>query len=244
MFYQVQRAFRAGTAQVDVMEGGRAAMSILTRELQSMRPTHVDGAMNLLVVPSEFPVRPPDTLTTQRLPSQATRDNYLRDLCFITRENDEWVATAYRVRNAASGVGTLYRMEVRRTNNSRPDLSALALSDLSWLVSTSRVDHTNFHQVVDGVVHFWVDAYTVDGWISSNGLFQLPGQAATLSYGFTNRVLPAYVDLELAVLEPGAVEKFRARPTTAATEYLSRQIGRTHVFRQRVAIRAGTSATE
>src|SRR5436190_8356573 len=49
MFYQVQRAFRAGTAQVDVMEGGRAGMLELTRELQQMSPTYFDGATNFQV---------------------------------------------------------------------------------------------------------------------------------------------------------------------------------------------------
>jgi hypothetical protein len=64
-------------------------------------------------------------------------------------------------------------------------------------------------------------------------------------YGFRSNALPAYLDIELAVLEPTALAKFRARgeigPAQAA-EYLARQIGRTHVFRQRVAIRP--AATE
>ena len=250
MFYQVQRAFRAGTAQVDILEGGRATMSVLTRDLQEMASTRFDGSMNFLVVPSEFTRRPPDSATVQRLPSSALRDNYLRDFCFLSRANDEWIATAYRVAGSATGVGTLYRMQVRRTNDSNPLISEQVIRDLSWMVATSRVDHTNFHQVVDGVVHLWADAYTGDGLLSSNAFFHVAGQASTLSYGFTNRALPAFVDLELAILEPGAVEKFRARldsaapdtPTPQATTFLEKQIGRTHFFRQRVAIKAGRNA--
>ena len=36
MFFQVQRAFRAGTAQADIMEGGRATMGLIVRDLQEM----------------------------------------------------------------------------------------------------------------------------------------------------------------------------------------------------------------
>ena len=247
MFYQVQRAFRAGTAQVDVLEGGRAVMSVLTREMLEMTPTRTDGSANLLIVPSRLP----DTSSGQRLPSQAVRDNYLRDISFISKVNDEWIGTAYRIREAASGVGTLCRMVVRRTNESNPFINEQVIRDLSWLISTSRVDHTNFHQVVDGVVHFWVDPYTPEGLLSSNAFFQLAGQGTTLSYGFTNRLLPAYVDVELAVLEPSTVAKFRARmipgdptPPARATAFLEKQIGRTHVFRQRVAIKAKTSEND
>jgi hypothetical protein len=205
--------------------------------------------MNFLIVPSELGTRPADATTAQRLPSGVLRDNYLRDFCFLSKVNDEWIARAYRVADSATGVGTLYRMEVRRTNDSNPLINEVIIRDLSWLVSTSRVDHTNFHQVVDGVVHLWADAYSVDGVLSSNAFFRVAGQASTMSYGFTNRALPAFVDLELALLEPGAVEKFRARldpgngpPSVRATKFLETQIGRTHFFRQRVAIKAGRAA--
>src|SRR6266581_6128658 len=36
MFYQTQRAFRSGIAQVDVLEGGRATLDLISRELQEM----------------------------------------------------------------------------------------------------------------------------------------------------------------------------------------------------------------
>ena len=87
-FYQVQRAFRIGTAQVDILESGRATMSILSRELQGMAPTHTDTAMNFLVMPSEPTLRSPDAFTPQKLPSNAVRENYLRDICFLSKEND------------------------------------------------------------------------------------------------------------------------------------------------------------
>src|SRR5262245_45016848 len=52
MFYQVQRAFRAGTGQGDLMEHGRATMNLLTRELQQASATRYASVTNLGVVPS------------------------------------------------------------------------------------------------------------------------------------------------------------------------------------------------
>src|ERR1051325_4139527 len=68
MFYQVQRAFRAGTAQADVMEGGRATMNLLTRDLQEMAATDVEFTTNFVVVPSESPPLPANAGTVQVLP--------------------------------------------------------------------------------------------------------------------------------------------------------------------------------
>jgi hypothetical protein len=246
MFYQVQRAFRAGTAQVDVMEGGRATMGILTRELQEMIPLREWDRMNLLITPpaekSIFPAPPPmpDGVTAQDILGGQTRNNYLRDVCFLTKENDEWVGVAYRFSNVVSGVGTLYRMEERRYGDSNPESNRLILRDISQLVTTSRVDNLSFHQVLDGVVHFYIDPFYTNGLAIKNQ-FQLPGQVETYSYGFTNQWLPAQLDVELGVLEPSAVSKFRARLDVSlnqATNYLARTSGRTHLFRQRVAIKA------
>jgi len=251
MFYQVQRAFRLGTAQADVMEGGRATMSLVMRGLMEMAPTQITDTQvqpvtNCLIVPSEWQqLASPDASTVQLLPSQAARLNYLRDLCYISRVGDDWYATAYRISNAVSGVGTLYRMVEHWTNNSNPELTISdVLVPLSHLMVTSRVDHPSFHQVVDGVVHFSPLPCNRFGQAAATvtNAFRLPGQAATDSYAFTNTMLPAYIDLELAVLEPGAVEKFRARASidpARATNFLATQIGRTHVFRQRVAIQPG-----
>ena len=61
-------------------------------------------------------------------------------------------------------------------------------------------------------------------------------------FEFFDGELPAYVDIELAVMEPATLTKFRGRDDrTAALDFLSRQIGRTHVFRQRGAIRPATA---
>ena len=237
MFYQVQRAFRLGTAQVDVMEGGRATMGLLTRELQELVPTQVEGVTNFVVVPSLG-----GAFTNQKLPSGNLRTNYLRDLCFVSKlDNDQWVWTTYRISNAVSGVGTLYRFVTNAYVEPVPLLARPALGNLSRLMCEARPDKDGgFHPVVDGVVHFAATAYDLRGRLADTNAFPAIG----LGYAYRDGELPAYVDLEMAVLETGAVEKFRARSAidaTRAATFLEQQIGRTHVFRQRVAIRAGSS---
>lgn len=255
MFYQVQRAFRAGTAQVDVMEGGRATMNLLTRDLQEMTTTGLSFVTNCVILPSQAL-----TLTSQELSSGEARENYLQDICLVSRLNDEWIGMAYRVAFADTGVGTLYRLNVRRPVESLPFENTNAVTRLSDFACTN-LDFAgpDLHRVVDGVVHLTFTPYDTNGFSfrtynetdPRSGLrdLRIDHKADIMAFMETN--LPAYIDIELAVLEPGAFEKFNARIDSSlpfpqsinrATNYLARQIGRTHVFRQRVAIRP--SATD
>jgi hypothetical protein len=59
-------------------------------------------------------------------------------------------------------------------------------------------------------------------------------------YAFKSNALPAYVDLELAMLEPDALKQFNLMlqdQNPAATNYLSRQINKVHLYRERIPIR-------
>jgi len=56
---------------------------------------------------------------------------------------------------------------------------------------------------------------------------------------FVSNAVPAYVELELGILEPRVLERYRSMSgnSQAQIEYLSNHVGQVHVFRQRVAIR-------
>lgn len=55
---------------------------------------------------------------------------------------------------------------------------------------------------------------------------------------FLNNALPSYVEIELGLLEPQALEKLRAlEEPSAQRQYLLRNSGRVHLFRKRVPIR-------
>ena len=272
MFFQVQRAFRAGTAQADIMEGGRATMNLIVRDLQEMTASGVDLVTNCLVTAS-FGAE----VTTQDLVSgNRPRQNFQQDLCFLTRNNDEWVGVAYRLSNSVSGVGTLYRLVTNQFAETLPLNQMVAISNMSGLLRASTpYNDTNFARVLDGVVSLIITPYDTNGAIHPNNdpdlarVFPPVNPQATDAFDRTNafihvinpdffaffsNALPAYLDIELAVIEPATLARFKAQwdidvtqngpngPPTRATNYLARRIGQTHIFRQRIAIRP--SATE
>jgi hypothetical protein len=61
-----------------------------------------------------------------------------------------------------------------------------------------------------------------------------PDQSATY---FMENAAPAYVDVELGILEPQILQRYRSIPVAAAQrEYLSNHVAQVHLFHQRIAI--------
>lgn len=250
MFYHTQRAFRIGTSQVDVLESGRATMQLVTRELQEMSPTPSD----LDFLPN-FEATNSSLRIIQNLPVTGQRENLLQDVWFVSRRGDEWTATTYQVLEKNRGAGTLCRWVISTnvssvlTNGGATTVHQWrALSNLVFNIRSLKVaTTTNFNQpappydrIADGVIHFRLKAYNEDGVIyaMTNSLFAIPE-----GYRFTNAV-PAYVDVELAILEPKAVKQFERRTRSGivqAKTYLEGQAYRTHLFKQRIPIRVRRS---
>lgn len=242
MFYHTQRAFRIGTSQVDVLEGGRAIMQLVTRELQEMYPSHIDGAPNFYALQS-------GPVITMNLPGGGQRDNVLQHVSFLSRRGDEWIGTSYRVDHNGRGAGTLYRAIVstnlgltltqrNATPQSQVDEVTKLFMKVSALVTITNTRDTSFvfNRIADGIVHFQVTAYDELGRFYTNGSVRTDG------YAFTNFV-PVYLDVELGIIEPKAIKQFeaRARVIRQARTYLEGQAYRTHLFKQRIPIRAHRS---
>lgn len=260
-FNQTQRAFRSSMAQTDVLETGRAVSDMLARELQEAAPGRgqilTNG--NRLIYSTNFFAEPSGVGIIQALPgTTALRQNWLERLFFVTHQNQDWVGTGYQVVPyfANAGVGTLYRW--CRTN--APRQGPLNLSSFFQFAATTR-QITNFNRIAEGIVHLRVTTYATNGFVLSNGplqpacfyvdslrtnmpyarawntvVFDSPvGQAA--SY-FVSNAVPAYVEVELGILEPQVLERYRAiGNATAAANYLSNRVAQVHLFRQRVSIR-------
>ena len=79
MFYHTQRAFRLGTSQVDILEGGRATLRMVALDLQEMYPSRNDEVTNLYAVPSSA------LRIDMPLPNNAVMENLLQDVAFLTR---------------------------------------------------------------------------------------------------------------------------------------------------------------
>ena len=261
MFYQVQRAFRAGTAQADIMEGGRATMNLIVRDLQEM--TACQLILNPPFQVTNFAVVPAigADWRYQDLVSGNWRPNMLQEICFLSRNGDVWTGTSYRLSNAVSGVGTLYRVVTNRIAQTLYEDQSNLLKHVSRVVCETTYPNPAepiYHRVVDGVVNLTVtpcDALGVPYTTYSDTTNNDPrlrfdsSAGVTGVYAFMANALPAYLDIELAVLEPATLIRFNAQweidePTgipTRATNYLARHIGQTHIFRQRVAIRPSST---
>jgi prepilin-type N-terminal cleavage/methylation domain-containing protein len=252
MFSQTQRAFRLGLTQVDVLESGRAVTDMLNRELSQMTPARASNAVNFYAsLESIQPLK-------QELPGNPAplRTNLIEDLYFLTKENQTWTGIGYYVSPTNGGVGTLYRYVSNTVFGQNP--SQLyngyhrTIND-----AVNRNVFTNLNRIMDGVVHFKVRAYTPDGqWITRINQFATnqfgyvldadlrpPGFALYAAgesefYRFTNNVVPAFVELELGVLEERAIVRARTiTDTQSRSNYLAREAGRVHLFRLRVPVR-------
>jgi hypothetical protein len=244
MFGQTQRAFRTSMTQTDVLASGRAHTEMMGREIAQIAPAYSD-AVNFY---AEIPV-PPYQPLEQPLPGGTvingkplTRTNLIEELFFLTRENQDWIGIGYRVDTPADGVGTLYRFS--RT-------ARVGFQDPALLYTAFRnTATTNMSRIMDGVVHLKVRAYTTNGnwitpfstdvpnWIKQNVQVSSAVRDEIGLYAFTNSAVPATVEIELGILEDRPLARLRALPdANTRTEYLKNQVGRTHLFSQRIPIR-------
>jgi hypothetical protein len=224
--------------QTDVLESGRAVMDLLTRELEQMSPYNTTNGLNFYTRSLT-----PNPLTQELPGSPDPRINVLQEFFFLSRSNQYWSGIGYLVSTPALGAGTLYRFETN-AHNSRPDLIA------SFSQSFRAASLSNLHRVADGIVHLRLRAFATNGtlidpgWGVKNTTNQwdiLPGE---IQYSFYSNAVPAYVDLELGILEAKVMERFRSMENNSvvARAFLNKQAGRVHLFRQRVPIRNVDSA--
>src|SRR6185503_11455848 len=84
MFYQTQRAFRAGMTQVDVLEAGRATMEMIARDFQQASYSTEVVVTNLEIMPAAQYSPVP-----MELPGGASVNLMIQDVSFVRRFNDE-----------------------------------------------------------------------------------------------------------------------------------------------------------
>jgi Tfp pilus assembly protein PilV len=232
MFSQTQRAFRAGITQVDVLESGRAALELMAREIEQAKPTDLPYSTNFFAVWNGY-------FLTNALPGASYfRTNIQQNIHFVTRENQTWTGIGYAV-EYTNYLGTLYRYE---TNASQLD------SDRVWWLARNVFYATNSRaRVVDGVVSLRLQAYDTFGrllspynpakvWPQVVTLDNVPGELS-YDYYFVSNAVPAYVELELGILEAKTAERARNLPFAAQRQFLEKQAGKIQVFRQRIPIR-------
>jgi prepilin-type N-terminal cleavage/methylation domain-containing protein len=241
MFSQTQKAFRTGITQVDVMESGRAAIEMMTRELEQMRPTGLSNSVSFYAGWNNYFMlqkQPGDSLSG----NAQFRTNIQQNILFTTRENQTWTGIGYTV-IWSNYLGTLYRYETNAAQGDTAQIQHLAVNAFNAATSKSRI--------ADGVVSLRVLAYDDKGYLITpyytptgavNSVFvtnNIPGEIS-YEYTFRSNAVPAYLDLELGILEAKTADRARPLPVTpvdAQGAYLEKQAGHVQVFRQRIPIR-------
>ncbi len=244
VFNQTQRAFKAGIAQVDVMESGRATMDLITREVEQMGflgESLATNTVRLLNFQSYTPQGYKEL--KQDLPgTNLQRTNILQEVFFIQRVNQELIGTGYFVEDFDfDGVGTLYRY----TTN----IAARDFSVFRPLINDRNPAQTR--RVADGVIHFKVTPLGLGGWALEPGFtegFFTNSSKVNVYYDstpsgvrteFINGAIPTGLEIELAVVEEEVLKQLEALPPNAQIRrnYLAEQGGKTHLFKQQVTIR-------
>ena len=247
MFYQTQRAFRSSSTQMDVMEGGRAAVQLLNRELQEMISTGSQGRPNAIFAEDKNYTSGPQLPSTPAI---------LQNISFVIRNNDDWKIVAYHATNPSRATTNVPAFTFSRfvfvTN-----AAAQIVADILDAIGSPRKGQlyfpypeddpgvTLFHRVLDGVTHFVITPFTPEGAIDmaariSNQWLDFLYTNSNPETIFTNP-FPAALDLELGVLEPRALDKFQAKlrdNPQSAFRYLTNQAASIHLFRQRIPIRS------
>jgi hypothetical protein len=142
------------------------------------------------------------------------------------------------------------------------------LVEMSGQFQSPLLDPTNMSRIADGIVHLRLRAFARNGYLITTNLITRTNAAfpvkwngpytnlpnaylynSSFLYGndtdlrqaacyFVSNALPGYVELELGVLEPQVLQKYRSIPIGAvARNYLSNHVGQVHLFRQRIPIR-------
>jgi type II secretory pathway pseudopilin PulG len=235
MFYQTQRAFRLGANQVDILESGRATMQLMNQDLQQVYPSYLVNVLNFKAATNGL------GRLDMVLPV-GWKTNQLEDIAFLARRGNEWLGITYRIDHQNKGAGTLYRSVIVTNPAIQDPFTAREWYVVSNLAYTAmwNVPTTNFHRIADGVVHLSVKAFNEQGQLYMEGRQYyefLATNTITTGYQFLDRA-PAYLDLELGILDPKALKQFEARPNAlTARSYLTNQAYRVHVFSQRIALR-------
>jgi len=263
VFSGTQAAFRSSVTQSDVLESGRSVMGLVKSDLEAIAPSFgaTNGAVNFSVTNNFWQYQSNNDPLVQTLTGTvgptSQRTNVLESFFILTRQNTTWTGVGYVVDTASTKyLNPLYRFSLS-TN-----VMAVSPAELYARFATnaiSPISPTNplMSHLVDGVVHLTVRAFDINGrWVTNVINFYNPGQPnntvvrntwfspPTLGevgfYMFSN-TLPASVEIELGVLEDRPLQRAESLPDGAPlwtrSNYLAQQVGKVHLFRQRVPIR-------
>jgi len=234
MFDQTQKALRGNITQSDVLESGRAALDLISREMEQMTPSGITFGTNYH---SRVAFLPEEPLAQVINAAGEVRTNILTDVFFLSKNGNQVTGTGYRVLSASNGVGSLARFSLT--------LHTSLVNQSNLVRAFLNAPLTNFQRIADGVVHFRVSAYDETGHIVRaanvpNQMVAVPDFRARSesTVSFMDQSVPAYVELELGYLEAPVADQAKSLPNrTVARQFLEKQAGKIHLFRHRIPVR-------
>jgi hypothetical protein len=247
VFNNTTKALRIANNMTDVFEGARATDDLVVRDFAGLTAAGDSTTYNIYAADLAIP---PLVFT---LPEGTQQTNLVQDLFFVSRENDTWFATGYYIDQKQAGLGTLYRFS---TNG--PWYDAFSFDTLSNWYRAFTNGTADGHRVTDGIVHFKVQPYDAKGriydpntWVSviAGNTNISPNVQADLTnniriapegFAFSGRFTPAYVEVEIGILEPESTRRFNAiaaNNPSGAQAFLNENAGKIHLFRQRIPVR-------
>jgi len=254
VFNSTQTAFRASVTQTDVLEGGRAAMDLMSGDLKAMTPSLGvnNGAVNFCVTSYGYPPLYQSLVASSSTSVQ--RANVQENFFILSLGNQggvpTWFATGYAVYLSPTNLYSLYRFSASSpvaTPGMPGNLFYNSYSYNSFRLFTNAP--TGYSHLIDGVVGLRLTAFDVNGAPITNNLAAsnmrtnfLPNVPGTPGYFFYSNAVPASVEIEMATLEDRTLQRastwpnIYTSPSTAQSNYLAQQSGKVHVFRQRISI--------
>jgi hypothetical protein len=200
--------------------------------------------------------------------SPLPRTNFMQRFFFLTKLNQDWIGTGYLVlpEDGTGFIGALYRFS--GTNYPRfgvVNLSGRFYSAVQAALQNlgKGLPVTNMNRIADGIVHLRVRPFAPNGFpivgdvgyinaiYRTNPITPFYGpirQVAAIANNaypdhmagcyFLSNAVPAYVEIELGILEPQIFQRYRSIPVPAAQlQYLSNHVAQVHLFRQRIPVR-------
>jgi type II secretory pathway component PulJ len=262
MFTQTRRAFTSSIAQVDVLEAGRGSADMIARDIQQLAPTYYSNVPNFYVITSASYGQNSGLLSEQLANPTDIWTNIVQELVFLTPtlgSNGQWTAIGYRLQTTdeQNSIGSLYRFTYPGLNITNSGINTFANQvgpPNGFFTANPLNTASNFNRIIDGVTYFRVLAYKTNGVLITNGTYSTYHTIKVntgiypnydYQYYFLSNALPAYVEVELGVLETQAYQKYLSfgAGTPAANTYLTTHPGAIHIFRQRIPIQGVDPAT-
>jgi hypothetical protein len=253
VFNSTQAAFRASVTQTDVLEGGRAAMDLITSDLRAMTPS--DGYSNFVngaYPPVNFCVTNYagySPLVQSLVGSSETRTNVQQNFFILSRGNlngvPVWQGTGYAVYLSPTNFYSLYRFSVSKPAASATNAASLFYANFQNFLAAP--NGTNCSHLLDGVVGFRIRSFDANGGLMLTNRTNVRTNYSPngTCYLFFSNAVPASVEIEMATLEDRPLARAESlgvsgQPPSpsilAQWQYLQNQVGKVHVFRQRVTI--------